>query len=266
MADFNSVYAIVKRQDEKIDGLLKTAKENKNLLTSIDTRLASAPAPTQSATPDTSTPQKIQVKLPSNVATNESVKTVVEAALKQQKIDVGKTLDFSGMSKDIASAFAELFKDGLDKNVTKALHAGVRNEFTSQINGLNESAKRLADRMYSIVNGAIWAAIPKWIYAVVGIIVLIAVGLGIWCYNLNQENTHLQKVEWLYRYERVSYDADGIRNMMLREEAMMVGDKHEQDSIKTMTIQLERRKHAERTHVYFRPSDSWTPESGNLLW
>ena len=263
MAD---MYSIVKKQDEKIDGLLKTAKENKNLLTSIDTRLASAPAPTQSATPDTFTPQKIQVELPSNVATNESVKTVVEAALKQQKIDVGKTLDFSGMSKDIASAFAELFKDGLDKNVTKALHAGVRNEFTSQINGLNESAKRLADRMYSIVNGAIWAAIPKWIYAVVGIIVLIAVGLGIWCYNLNQENTHLQKVEWLYRYERVNYDADGIRNMMLREEAMMVGDKREQDSIKTMTIQLERRKHAERTHVYFRPSDSWTPESGNLIW
>ena len=120
--------------------------------------------------------------------------------------------------------------------------------------------------MYSIVNGAIWAAIPKWIYAVVGIIVLIAVGLGIWCYNLNQENTHLQKVEWLYRYERVSYDADGIRNMMLREEAIMAGDKQEQDSIKTMTIQLERRKHAERTHVYFRPSDSWTPESGNLFW
>lgn len=263
MAD---MYSIVKKQDEKIDDILKITKENKDMLVGIDTRLASAPAPTQSATSDTSAPQKIQVELPSNVATNESVKTMVEAALKQQKKDIAQKLDFSDFSKDLASAFAELFKDGLDKNVTKALHAGVRNEFTSQINGLNESAKRLADRMYSIVNGAIWAAIPKWIYAVVGIIVLIAVGLGIWCYNLNQENTHLQKVEWLYRYERVSYDADGIRNMMLREEAMMVGDKHEQDSIKTMTIQLERRKHAERTQVYFRPSDSWTPESGNLLW
>ncbi|WP_289755899.1 hypothetical protein [Muribaculum intestinale] len=120
--------------------------------------------------------------------------------------------------------------------------------------------------MYSIVNGAVWAAIPKWAYAVVIAILGIAVGLGIWSYHLNQENTHLQKVEWLYRYERVSYDADGIRNMMLREEAMMVGSKQEQDSIKTMTIQLEHRKHAERTHVYFRPSDSWTPESGNLFW
>ena len=120
--------------------------------------------------------------------------------------------------------------------------------------------------MYSIVNGAVWAAIPKWAYAVVIAVFGIAVGLGIWCYNLNQENTHLQKVEWLYRFERVSYDAEGIRNMMLREEAMMVGDKQEQDSIKAMTIQLERRKRAERTHVYFRPSDSWTPASDNLLW
>ena len=263
MAD---MYSIVKKQDEKIDDILKIAKENKDILVGIDTRLASAPAPSQMALQADSSPQKIQVELPGNVATNESVKTVVEAALKQQKIDVGKTLDFSGMSKDIASAFAELFKDGLDKNVTKALHAGVRNEFTSQINGLNESAKRLADRMYSIVNGAVWAAIPKWAYAVVIAVFGIAVGLGIWCYNLNQENVHLQKVEWLYRYERVSYDADGIRNMMLREEAIMAGDKQEQDSIKTMTILLERRKHAERTHVYFRPSDSWTPESSNLLW
>ena len=66
--------------------------------------------------------------------------------------------------------------------------------------------------------------------------------------------SHLHKVEWLYRYERVSYDADGIRNMMLREEAMMVGDNQEQDSIKTMTIQLERRKRAERTHEIGRAS------------
>lgn len=262
MAD---MYSIVKKQDEKIDDLLKIAKENKDLLMGIDTRLVSAPGQT-SATTTPSVPEKIQVKLPGNVATNESVKTVVEATLKQQKTDSLKSPDFSQFPERLAEAFAKAFKDGLDKNVTKALHVGIRNEFTSQINGLNESAKKLTDRMYNIVNGAIWAAIPAWVYAVAGIIVLIAVGLGIWCYNLNKENEHLQKVEWLYRYERVSYDADGIRNMMLREEAMMVGDKHEQDSIKALTIHLERRKHAERTHVYFRPSDSWTPESNNHLW
>ena len=260
------MYSIVKKQDEKIDDILKITKENKDMLVGIDTRLASAPAPTQSATSDTSAPQKIQVELPSNVATNESVKTMVEAALKQQKKDIAQKLDFSDFSKDLADAFVSMFKDGLDQNVKNALYEGINREFSRQTEGLKEAAERLRERMYSIVNGAVWAAIPKWAYAVVIAVFGIAVGLGIWCYNLNQENVHLQKVEWLYRYERVSYDADGIRNMMLREEAMMVGDNQEQDSIKTMTIQLERRKRAERTHVYFRPSDSWTPESGNLLW
>lgn len=205
------------------------------------------------------------MELPENIATNESVKRLVEEALAKQKIEALKSLDFSQFPKEIAEAFVQAFKDGLDKNVKKALHAGIRDEFTSQTSQFNESAKRINDRMYSIINGAIWAAIPKWAYAVAVVILLVAVGLGIWCYNLNQDNTHLQKVEWLYRYERVSYDAEGIRNMMLREEAMMVGDKQEQDSIKAMTIRLERRKNAARTHVYFRPSDSWTPESGNLL-
>lgn len=261
MAD---MYSIVKKQDEKIDDLLKIAQKNNDLLTDIDTRMVSAPE--QTTTPATSEPQKIQVELPSSIATNESVKKLVEAALAKQKIDALKSLDFSHFPKELAEAFAKAFKDGLDKNVKNALHDGIRNEFTSQISRLNESAKRLTDRMYSIVNGAIWAAIPKWVYAVAGALLFVAVGLGIWCYNLNKENEHLLKVEWLYRYERVSYDAEGIRNMMLREEAMMVGNRQEQDSIKEMTIRLERRKNADRTHVYFRPSDPWTPESNNHLW
>lgn len=260
MAD---MYSIVKKQDEKIDGLLKIAKENKDLLTDIDTRLASAPEQTLA---EPAVPDKIQVELPSSIATNESVKKLVDTALAKQKIDALKSLDFSQLPKDLAEAFVTFFKNGLDESVKKALHAGIHTEFTSQINGLNESARKLTDRMYNIVNGAIWAAIPKWVYAVVGVILLIAVGLGIWCYNLNQDNAHLQKVEWLYRYERVSYDAEGIRNMMLREEAMMVGTRQEQDSIKAMTIRHERRKNADRTHVYFRPSDPWTPESNNHLW
>lgn len=261
MAD---LYSLVKKQDEKIDDLLKTAKENKDLLTDIDTRLASEPVQTEPSA--SAIPEKIQVELPANIATNESVKRLVEAALAKQKIEALKSLDFSQFPKELAEAFVIAFKDGLDKNVKNALHAGIRNEFASQTCQFNESAKRLNDRMYSIINGAVWAAIPKWVYAVAGALLLIAVGLGIWCYNLNQKNAHLQKVEWLYRYERISYDAEGIRNMMLREEAMMVGDRQEQDSIKAMTIRLERRKNADRTHVYFRPSDPWTPESNNHLW
>ena len=139
---------------------LKIAKENKELLTDIDTRLASAP---EQPSAEPAVPDKIQVELPPSIATNESVQKLVEAALARQKIDALKSLDFSQFPKELAEAFAKAFKNGLDKNVKNALHDGIRNEFTNQIHGLNESAKRLTDRMYSIVNGVIWAAIPKWI-------------------------------------------------------------------------------------------------------
>ena len=76
MAD---MYSIVKKQDEKIDGLLKIAQKNNDLLTDIETRMVSSPE--QSTTLATSEPQKIQVELPASIATNESVKKLVDAAL-----------------------------------------------------------------------------------------------------------------------------------------------------------------------------------------
>ncbi len=152
MAD---MYSIVKKQDEKIDDLLKIAQENKDLLVGIDTRLAAAPAPAQTTTPASTASQKIQVELPSNVATNDSVKTMVEAALKQQKKDIAQKLDFSVFSKDLSDAFVKMFKDGLDQNVKNALYEGINREFSRQTEGLKEAAERLRERMYSIVNGAI---------------------------------------------------------------------------------------------------------------
>ena len=249
MAD---MYSIVKKQDEKIDGLLKIAKENKDLLTDIDTRLASAPEQTLA---EPAVPDKIQVELPSSIATNESVKKLVEAALAKQKIDALKSLDFSHFPKELAEAFAKAFKDGLDKNVKNALHNGIQNEFTSQINGLNESAKRHTARMYSIVNGAIWAAIPKWVYAVAGALLLIAVGLGIGCFHLYKDNESLRNTEWLYRYERLWWEGKQQEDLLRREKTFAVGTQQEQDSIKNLTRQLEKSRHIEETFLYFNPTE-----------
>ncbi len=249
MAD---MYSIVKKQDEKIDDLLKIAKENKDLLMGIDTRLVSTPEQTSTAP---CVPDKIQVELPENVATNESVKAVVEAALKQQKIDALKGLDFSQFTEKLAEAFAKAFKDGLDENVKKALHAGIRNEFASQTSQFNESAKRLNDRMYSIINGAIWAAIPMWVYAVAGALLLIAVGLGIGCFHLYKDNESLRKTEWLYRYERLWWEGKQQEDLLRREKTFAVGTQQEQDSIKNLTRQLEKSRHIEETFLYFNPTE-----------
>lgn len=250
MAD---MYSIVKKQDEKIDGLLKIAQKNNDLLTDIDTRLVSAPE--QTTTPATSEPQKIQVELPASIATNESVKKLVEAALAKQKVDALKSLDFSQLPKELAEAFVIAFKDGLDKNVKNALHAGIRDEFASQTCQFNESAKRLNDRMYSIVNGAIWAAIPKWAYAVAGALLLIAVGLGIGCFHLYKDNESLRNTEWLYRYERLWWEDKQQEDLLRREKTFAVGTQQEQDSIKNLTRQLEKSRHIEETFLYFNPSE-----------
>lgn len=250
MAD---MYSIVKKQDEKIDDLLKIAQKNNDLLTDIDTRLVSAPE--QTTTPATSEPQKIQVELPASIATNESVKKLVEAALAKQKVDALKSLDFSQLPKELAEAFVIAFKDGLDKNVKNALHEGIRNEFASQTCQFNESAKRLNDRMYSIVNGAVWAAIPKWVYAVAGALLLIAVGLGIGCFHLYKDNESLRKTEWLYRYERLWWEGKQQEDLLRREKTFAVGTQQEQDSIKNLTRQLEKSRQIEETFLYFNPTE-----------
>ena len=146
MAD---LYSLVKKQDEKIDDLLKTAKENKDLLTDIDTRLASEPVQTEPSA--SAIPEKIQVELPANIATNESVKRLVEAALAKQKIEALKSLDFSQFPQELAEAFVIAFKDGLDKNVKNALHAGIRDEWKNRGGVTPEAEGRLTTENFLIL-------------------------------------------------------------------------------------------------------------------
>ena len=263
MAD---LYSLVKKQDEKIDDLLKTAKENKDMLVGIDTRLVSDPAPSQTASPVSSGPQKILVELPDNVATNECIGKLLDEKLSSASTNETVNNMLAALPDSLSNGVAKILTDNINGKVNDALYEGFRKEFSKERKALYDVVSDLRYKVQSLVTGQWWLATPKWVYLIFSVLFLTSIGLGIWCYNLNQENTHLQKVEWLYRYERISYDAEGIRNMMLREEAMMVGNRQEQDSIKEMTIRLERRKRAERTHVYFRPSDHWTPKSGNLLW
>lgn len=250
MAD---MYSIVKKQDEKIDDLLNIAKENKNTLMDIDTRLASTPE--QTTTPATSDPQKIQVELPASIATNESVKKLVEAALAQQKVDALKSLDFSQLPKDLAEAFVTFFKNGLDESVKKALHTGIHTEFASQTSDLRDAARQLNSRMHSVIDGAVLAAIPKWVYAVIGFILLAAVGLGIGCYHLYDDNESLRKTEWLYRYERLWWEGKHQEDLLRREKIFRIGTTHQQDSMKNIIRQIEASRHIDETFLYFNPTE-----------
>lgn len=251
MAD---MYSIVKKQDEKIDGLPKIAQKNNDLLTDIDTRMVSAPE--QTTTPATSEPQKIQVELPASIATNESVKKLVEAALAKQKVDALKSLDFSQLPKELAEAFAMFFKNGLDESVKKALHTGIHDEFASQTSDLRDAARQLNNRMRSVIDGAVWATIPKWVYVVFAIAVLAAGGFGYGFFHLLNENSKLKDVEWLYRRERTLYKTDKERQLLLNHERdFFMGTAHEQDSIKDVIRYWERKGDFDKTYLYFNPTE-----------
>lgn len=169
-----------------------------------------------------------------------------------------------GLAENIKNGLSEAVKADLYKSVDKVIKDGISSTYAQSVSYLKNAVNDLRYEVNRVISGHWWLAMPKWAKITAIVSVLAAIGFAIGFFYMVSENKKYQKVEWLYRYERVSYDADGIRNMMLREEAMMVGTHQEQDSIKAITIRLERRKNAERTHVYFRPSDSWTPESKSI--
>lgn len=246
MAD---MYSIVKKQDEKIDGLLKIAKENKDLLTDIDTRLVSAPEQTSTAP---SVPEKIQVELPSNIATKENVYGAVSQALKNQT-------DYTAQAiSEVCSGF--MFKSPSpspstpavsDEQIRKIAQEAADKAVDKRYEKLDAAADTVLHRIYNLVHGAIWAAIPKWAYIVFAIAVLAAGGFGFGFFHQLNENSKLKDVEWLYRYER-GLNRD-MNTVMHRERLMLHGNPHEVDSMKSLIRHHEQRTRTDTTYTYYYP-------------
>ena len=110
--------------------------------------------------------------------------------------------------------------------------------------------------MYNLVNGAIWAAIPKWVYIVFAITVLAAGGFGYGFFTQLNENSKLKDVEWLYRRERTLYKSEKERQLLLNHERdFFTGTAHERDSIKDVIRYWERNGEFDKTYLYFNPSE-----------
>ena len=158
MAD---MYSIDKKQDEKIDDLLKTAKENKDLLMDIDTRLMSEPS--QTTTSALTVPEKIQVELPANIATKENVLGAVNQALKNQT-------DY--MMEGFTRLCTDIFPKQLapqagtptlnDEQIERIAQAAADKAVNRRYDKLDAMADTAMHRIYNLVKGALWAAIPIW--------------------------------------------------------------------------------------------------------
>lgn len=248
MAD---MYSIVKKQDEKIDDLLKIAQKNNDLLTDIDTRLVSAPEQTSTVP---SIPEKIQVELPSNIATKENVYGAVSQALKNQTDYTARAIS------KVCSGF--MFKSPSpspstptvsDEQIRKIAQEAADKAVDKRYEKLDAAADTVLHRIYNLVHGAIWAAIPKWAYIVFAIAVLAAGGFGYGFFHQLNETSKLKDVEWLYRYER-GLNRD-MNTVMHRERLMLHGNPHEVDSIKSLIRHHEQRTRADTTYTYYYPSN-----------
>ncbi|WP_290383018.1 hypothetical protein [uncultured Duncaniella sp.] len=158
MAD---LYSLVKKQDEKIDDLLKTAKENKDMLVGIDTRLVSDPAPSQTASPVSSGPQKILVELPDNVATNESIGKLLDEKLPSASTNETVNNMLAALPDSLSNGVAKILTDNINGKVKDALYEGFRKEFAKERKALYDVVSDLRYKVQSLVTGQWWLATPQ---------------------------------------------------------------------------------------------------------
>lgn len=140
-----------------------------------------------------------------------------------------------------------------DEQIRKIAQEAAAKAVDKRYEKLDAAADTVLHRIYNLVHGAIWAAIPKWGYIVFAILVLAAGGFSYGFFCLLNETSKLKDVEWLYRYER-GLNRD-LNVVMHRERQMLHGTSHEVDSLKSLIRHHEQRVNADTTFIYFYPSN-----------
>ena len=242
----SKLYDDVKKQGEQLDDLQKKVTSHGTRIETLETQAMATPpqSPVNIPAP------KVTVTVPDNIATKENINSLLETAIeKQTKITVTTISDMFKMLFPNGNAPQGIDEARVEEIAQKAADKAASKRHTQ----LEATAETLMHRMYNLVNGAIWAAIPKWVYIVFAIAVIAAVGFGYgFFYQLN-ENSKLKDVEWLYRYER-GLNRD-LNVVMHRERQMLHGTSHEVDSLKSLIRHHEQRLNADTTFIYFYPSN-----------
>lgn len=248
----SKLYDDVKKQGEQIDDLQKKVTGHDTRIETLETQAMATPTNASAPMPN------VTVSIPDNIATIENVSDLVDEAI-ERNTDV------------MTNAITQLYTTVLPKqSVSETLPAAISDEQIERIaqaaadkaadkavnrryDKLDAMADTAMHRIYNLVKGALWAAIPKWAYITFGIAVLAAGGFGYgFFYQLN-ENSKLKDVEWLYRYERGLHTNPNV--VMHRERLMLHGKPHEVDSLKSLIRYHEQRLQADTTFSYYYPSN-----------
>lgn len=248
----SKLYDDVKKQGEQIDDLQKKVTGHDTRIETLETQAMATPTNASAPMPN------VTVSIPDNIATIENVSDLVDEAIERN-------------TEVMTNAITQLYTTVLPKqSVSETLPAAITDEQIERIaqaaadkaadkavnrryDKLDAMADTAMHRIYNLVKGALWAAIPKWAYITFGIAVLAAGGFGYgFFYQLN-ENSKLKEVEWLYRYERGLHTNPNV--VMHRERLMLHGKPHEVDSLKSLIRYHEQRLQADTTFSYYSPSN-----------
>ncbi len=244
----SKLYDDVKKQEVQIDDLQKTVTNHTTRIETLETKAKATPpqAPGNIPAP------KVTVTVPDNIATKENIVGVVNKALHLMTdyvAEVVTKLYTENPSQKSPNPTQEISDELIEKIAQKAADKAVNKRYEK----LDAIADTAMHRIYNLVNGAVWAAIPRWAYIIFAIAVLAAGGFGYgFFYQLNK-NSKLENVEWLYRYER-GLNRD-MNTVMHRERLMLHGNQHEVDSMKSLIRHHEHRTQADTTFVNYYPSN-----------
>ena len=242
----SKLYDDVKKQEVQIDDLQRTVTNHGTRIETLETKAKATPPQTQTM------PSEVKVVLPDNIATKENIVGVVNKALHLMTdyvAEVVTKLYTENPPQKSPNPASEISDEQIEKIAQKAADKAVNRRYDK----LDAMADTAMHRIYNLVKGALWAAIPKWAYITFGIAVLAAGGFGYgFFYQLN-ENSKLKDVEWLYRYERGLHTNPNV--VMHRERLMLHGKPHEVDSLKSLIRYHELRLQADTTFSYYYPSN-----------
>ena len=246
----SKLYDDVKKQGEQIDDLQKTVTNHGTRIETLETTAKATPPPAQ---PVNQGP--ITVKLPDNIATNESVGKLIDEKLSATSTDDTLKIVMEQLPGSLSKGVADLLSDNLGDKVKNALYEGIRREFADERRKLYDMVNDMRYKAQSIIWGQWWRATPHWVYAIFAVLLLAAGGFGYAFFYQFNENSKLKDVEWLYRYERLWWKGKEQEDLLRREKIFAVGTQQEQDSVKTCIRQYEKARHIEDTFLYFNPSE-----------
>ena len=243
----SKLYDDVKKQGEQIDDLQKTVTNHTTRIETLETQAKATPPPQAQAMPS-----EVKVVLPDNIATKENIVGVVNKALHLMTdyvAEVVTKLYTENPPQKSPNSASKISDEQIEKIAQKAADKAVNKRYEK----LDATADTAMHRIYNLVNGAVWAAIPKWSYIIFIIAVLAAGGFGYGFFYLLNKNSKLENIEWLYRYERgLNRDMNVVIH---RERLMLHGNQHEVDSMKSLIRHHEQRTQADTTFVNYYPSN-----------